>query len=91
MILHETCTQLNDITVNSPISGPASIRKSIEGTWTRTIITTECTAGGTGGGMSYGSGGSGRGVLVKKMKSADGGGTSRPEQEILVFTGNKKE
>jgi len=89
MTLHETCVQQNDIAVNNPISGKATLRKVNQGTWTRTTVKTGCTPGGTGSGSSYGPGGSGKGVLIKKLKAADGGQSMRPEQEILVFMGPK--
>ena len=88
MTLHETCVQQNDIAVDNPIKGAASLRKVNPGTWTRTTVTTDCGGVGTGTGSSYGAGGSGPGVLIKSLKAADGGTSSRPEQTILVFMGS---
>jgi hypothetical protein len=88
MLYHESCVQQNDIAVNNPITGKATLRKVNPGTWTRTIITikeSECYASGAA--STYGPGGSGSGVTIKDMKAADGGTTVRPEQRILVIMG----
>ncbi len=90
MTLHETCVQTNDIAINNPIEGAASLRKVNPGTWTRTCVTVSCGGGGGGGGGSgscYGAGGSGSGVVIKKLSAADGGTSMRPEQQILVMMG----
>jgi len=90
MTLHETCVQQNDIAVDNPIYGKAKLRKVNPGTWTRTIVSTGCKMSAKSGtGKSYGPGGSGKGVLIKKLKAADGGQSMRPEQDILVFMGPK--
>ncbi len=89
-VLHETCTARNDITINNPIEGVPTVRKSLAGVWVRTIVCSGCNsgAGGAGGtGKCYGAGGSGDGVLIKEGTAADGGTTSRPEQTIMVWTG----
>ncbi len=81
--------QQNDIAVNNPIKGKASLRKVNPGTWTRTCVT---TGGGSGSGSAscYGAGGSGPGVTIKNMKAADGGTSMRPEQTIIVIMGEVK-
>jgi hypothetical protein len=91
MTLHETCTQSNNIAINNPVEGAASLRKVLQGTFTRTCVTTNCGGGGGGGGSGscYGAGGSGSGVLIKDMTAADGGTSMRPEQQIMVFMGQE--
>lgn len=89
MTLHESCTTNNDIAVNNPIKGTPTIRKVLAGVWTRTIICADCGTGGGGGssGACYGSGGSGKGYLIKSGTIKEGGTTHRPNQTLMVWEG----
>ena len=89
MVIHEACTQQNDTATNQPIQGKTTLNKVNPGTWTRTIITegdVECKSGKV---RAFGPGGSGDGVLIKKMKTANGGTSPQLEQTVLVFMGPK--
>lgn len=92
-LLHETCTSQNDIAMNSPITGTSSIRKLLNGTWTRTCITTNCGGGGGGSGSGsgsaacYGPGGSGNGTVIKEVDVKEGGTRHMPDQHIIVIMG----
>ena len=87
MTIHESCTTQNDMAYSSPIEGKRTIRKQLGGIWTRTIITLNDCGVSSGRGRSFGPGGSGEGILIRKGKIKDGGRSSRPEQELLTFTG----
>lgn len=43
IVLHDMCQMDADAAINNPIKGKATIRKSLPGTWTRTIITAKNT------------------------------------------------
>ena len=86
--LHEMCTVTNDVALNSPINGEATVRKFLPGTFTHTIIRTECDGGASSGsGSSFGPGGSGPGFMVKKLKVSEGGSRHMPDQTVTVFIG----
>ena len=88
MIIHQSCSAQNDISYISPIKGKRTVREALEGVWTRTTISSGCGGGGGGGsGSSYGPGGSGPGIMVKSGTIKEGGTSSRPVQNIVVFTG----
>ncbi len=79
---------MNDIAINNPISGKASIRKSLPGTWTRTCVTASCEGGSGGSSAScFGAGGSGPGVVIRNLQVKEGGATYMPNQQVLVVTG----
>jgi len=97
--LNSSCSSDNDYIRLAPVSGKASILKSKikPGVWTRTVAMAKdvkCKGSGKSNikpGQTcaqYGSGGSGKGVIIQKTIAKDGGTTGVPyEQEIITVTG----
>ena len=86
-VLHEMCELSNDVALNSPVTGESTVRKVLPGTFTHTVITTDCDGVASGSGAAFGPGGSGPGFMVKKLAVSEGGSRYNPNQTVMVFMG----
>lgn len=100
VVLNSSCSADNDYITLMPVDGKASIVKERikPGVWTRTVAIAkniDCENSEGGGKIKpgqtcrqYGSGASGKGVIIQKSIVMDGGTSGAPYyQEIITVTG----